>query len=1206
MIVTPLLNRISRNLILSLFLAFPLLASAQAQLKINELMPKNVSFLMDKSYITQIEKKFDADYVLLSTTNLSNTWVQSNVWANTYNYSMWVEVYNTSTSPKTLSDYFFTDDLSKPTKWRPLSINGAVAGNGFSVLFFEREDEDAYSSYVRPASSRDLYLLNRQGHASFKLDPEGGKLYLLNSATTVIDSVVYPAQYRNSSYGRVTDGTGQWALFEQPSPGTSNNGKLWGTQTCPSPTFTHKNGFYTLTFNLGFVMPAVGDTIYYTLDGSEPTRVISPACKRYVPNTTFKLYTGVSKIRAKTFSWGKISSEIVTNTYFIGQRSFNNLPVVSIVTDDKNINDNVIGIYTNGTNGLPGRGQDVPKNSNQDWDRPVNFEFFDKTGTPQVNQEVDIKILGGWSRHFSSTLKSIAISPKDKFGIDMLNYDFFAASKPGHKYKDIQIRNSGNDAGGSRMDDGLILSLSAHRMDVDYLAYEPAVLFINGNYIGLQNIRERSNADFLFSNYGYAKDDVEIIEAIGPILETKNDMRTDPAFNRLVQFLKTNDLSDPAIYRQVCDSIDVDEFINYMIPQIYVANTDWPDNNVKMWRKKNGGKWRWILYDTDFGFENASHNTVMFALGENGGSASSNGPLAEWSYIVFKRLCTSPQFVDKLVDRFAIHMTTTYKPSRVNYIIDSLANRIDEEYPTVKNYLNGWKSFASDRNATVMSHIANRFLRNPDTQVVPAVDTLDIDANVNGASYTLNNAPIMDKKVRIGYFKGRTISLKANRVSGYRFDHWSFSSDAPILPKNSEWKYYYYTNMPLKAGVPSVDWNKTDYVDTDWSSGSGAFGYLAEPIVTRLDYGPDSDNRYLTAYFRKIITINNLNQKDDFVFNLDVGDGAIVYVNGVEVQRKNMNAGGGDTLYFVPAVRAGVFLYSFKVSKSFFKEGENLIAVEVHKSSPSRIRMRFDMNLTYKYEAVSTEPVYTMQFSESLLVRASYVPYTEPPIEKNIVINEVVSSNQEVMDEFGVKEDYIELYNKGTEPVDIGGWWLTDTPSNKLFHQLPTNSTSVTTIQPGGRLILWADDEANQGVQHLGFKLGKDGETLMLSKVLDDNSVVIMDSVSFPALGTQSYSRVPDGASTWAIQGLTFNAPNSPTDVPGIETSLIKLYPTQVTESFTVLNADGRMVSVIDLTGKVLKRELCTSNEMTVLTGDLNRGMYIVTVGDKTFKVIRR
>lgn len=1225
-----LLKRIFRISIPFLFAALPLTAGAQPDLTINELMPKNVSFLMDKSHVTKIWKQYQNKTLRSTTTQFSD-------WTNTFQYSMWVEIYNPTGASKTLSNYYFTDELSKPEKWKPSSINGSVPAFSYTVLFFEREDEEAFicykpenTSFTKPDG--DYYIWNRRGHASFKLDPDGGKLYILNSSLTVVDSVVYPAQYRNISYGRETDGSDYWVFFEQPSPGSRNDGKKWATQQCIKPTLSHKNGFYDAAINLAFAMPADGETIYYTTDGSEPTTTVTATCKRYTPSTTITLEAGVHKIRARSFSSGKLSSDIVTNTYFIGQRSFNDLPVISIVTEHKFLYDSKTGIYTDGdgTNGLPGRGQSGNKNYNQDWDRPANFEFFDKTGKPQLNQEVDISLLGGFSR--SHPQKSISISPKNKFGSNMLNYDFFAATKPGHKYRDIQLRNSGNDYNQSHMRDAFFQSLVAHRMNIDYLAYEPAVVFINGSYMGIQNMRERTNADFVFSNYGYAKDDIELIEGMDGYYESKNDIPTDPSFARLVSFLKNTNLTKPENYAKACDSIDVDEFINYMVTQIYIANMDWPHNNVKMWRKKNGGKWRWILYDTDFGFNlygdaNVKHNTLMYAIG--GAQYPTSDPTTgspEWSYIIFKRLCTNPDFVSKLVDRFAVHLSTTFKPDRVNNVMDSLADRIRAEMLYHKqrwggsvNDLSGWRTFAATRNQEVMTHVINYFnyyLKDANSQIPTSSLTLSIDANIPGATYTLNEAPVNDKQASLMYYRWKDYTLKANKVKGYRFDHWTHLQDIPVVPFKDEWKYYYHTTMPLKDGVPSNDWKKTDYDDSSWTVSTGAFGHKQYGYETELPYsllytsgsdvGKDSVI-FKTAYFRKTFTVNDLSSKQGLKIHVNLVGAAVVYLNGVEVGRVNLR-----TFYYLPNGPITYDTYSqesfnsvatIDIPNSALREGENILAVEVHKVENRERNMRFDLQLTYQEEQASYEPEFASTMWSDKSIVAHYVPFDEPEpeIERVIVFNEIVSDNDK-------KDDYIELYNKGTEPVNIGGWYISDTPANNLLHQIPANNPSATTIQPGGRLILWADGNTDsQRTLHVGFKLGKEGETLVLSRKLEDNTVVIIDSVSFPSMGLRSYSRVPDGSDNWVIQALTFNAPNAPLSLnPDMETSLIALYPTQFTESFTVENAEGMMLSVLDLTGKVLIREQCTSNHMVIGTAHLKRGMYLVKVGDKTFKVIHR
>lgn len=1101
-----------------------------------------------------------------------------------YNYSMWVEVYNTTTVRRALSLYYFTDNLSNKAKWHPAS--GTVAANGYAILYFERDDRD--------------------GHANFKLDPEGGKLYLLNSSFTLLDSVVYPAQYRNISYGRKTDGGTEWAFFDEPSPAASNSGKVWSSPRCPDPVFSLKSGFYSTAQTVGFTMPATGDTIYYTTDGSEPTRQDT----RYVDGTTITLTTGVTMIRAKTCSYGKLTSNVVTATYFINQRAFNNLPVVSVVTDPVNLTSAKIGIYCIGSNGITGNGQSSPCNFNQDWDRPSNYEFFDKTGTPQLNQELDIKILGGYTR--ALPLKSIGICPKKKFGDNQLRYDFFAATKPGHEYKDIQHRNSGNDFYNTMMRDGFIQSLVMHRMDLDYLAYEPCVIFMNGVYYGIENLRERSNSDYVWSNYGIDEEDITMLEATYLGVDNDKDIPTDAGFAELSTFLTDNDVSTDSVYSLVNGLIDVDEFINYLIPQIYIGNTDWPYNNVKMWKETTGGKWRWILFDTDFGFESGrvNHNTLTFALGENSDGVIGGYTYApDWSTVIFRRLITNETFLNKFIDRFAIHISTTFETNRVNAIMDSIADRINEELVyhkakwggnSLESIISSQKVFSAGRPANMLNMLSNRFLNGV------SIQTIHLSANIQGASYKLNSEPVIDAEATISYFKNRPVVLTANPVSGYTFSHWASATTQTntLIPINSTWQYYY------SGSIPASDWYTNSYTENGWSTGQAQLGYGDGTETTVLNYGTDANNKYTTAYFRKKITIEDLSSKTDFSISVTADDGAVVYVNGTEIGRANMPTG---TVTYDTFSSSAIEATSttFSVPETLLIEGTNVIAVEIHQYNLTSSDMIFDLQMmcssTDLSSVISTDAAYACVLTENLDLTAVYEVSEEQVKENFIFINELVASNQTIMDEYAEMDDYIEIYNAGNEEVDLGGWYLTDTPDNKVLAQIPSTNASLTTVPAKDRIVLWADEDEEQGILHLGFKLSKDGETVVLSRVLENLTVEIVDSVTYPSMASNmSYSRTPDGSDVWTVQAPTWNSQNTPSFIPVVSGNAILIYPTLVTESFTVLNAKGCAISVFDLTGKIVFRSSCESDEAVIPASVLQRGMYLVTVDNQPFKIVKK
>ncbi|MDP4276750.1 MAG: CotH kinase family protein, partial [Bacteroidota bacterium] len=1004
-----------KKCLLSLLLLVPCLT--RADLKINELMVKNVSYVMDDAF----------------------------------NYSNWVELYNpTSSAIFTTDNYFFTDDPLNWHKWNPMKV--MIPAKGYAIFYFEREDH--------------------YNHAPFKLNAEGGTLYLMNRYQAVVDSVKYPPQYRNISYGRQTDGGANWVFFERPSPVASNNNNLWATQRCSNPVFSLIPGFYTGSKIVSFISPSYGDTIYYSTDCSEPTRNST----RYIPGSF--IYLNSTKVyRAKTFSAGKLSSDVISATYFVNQRQ-PNLRVVSISTSQANLYDPKTGIYCDGdgTNGLTGNGQSVKRNYNCDWDRPVNFELFDAAGNPCLNREVDINILGGWTR--ANPLKSIAISPNQKFGDKQLRYPFFEATKPGLKYKDIQLRNSGNDFGNTMMRDAFIESTIMHRMDLDYLAYEPAVVFMNGVYYGIENLRERSNKDFVWSNHGYDNDDVTLLEANGMGLDTDDDIATDSRFLELSNFVKSNDMTNPVVYKQLCDKMDVDEFINYMIAEIYIANTDWPYNNIKMWKKTDGGKWRWTFWDTDFGFEPSriNHNSLTFALGENtDGSLGYSSGLPEWSVILLKRLVLNDTFRNKLIDRFAVHISTTFETNRVNHIMDSLSLRIANEIPYHKakwslsdnfaSTLNSMKTFSASRPAAMLTFISNRFLNGTGTAA------LHLSANVSGASYTLNDQPVIDPEVNIKYFLNRTMAIKASQIPGYRFSHWLQLSTTAVtlIPMGSSWNYY------DGSSIPATNWNTDGYSDSSWKSGPAQLGY-GDAQKTQIGYGGNASAKYPTAYFRKTVTIKDLNTKTNFKITAFVDDGAVIYVNGQDVGRINMPAGAVSFNTFSSTYNEGLTA-TFSIPVSYLKEGNNLIAVEVHQCSVTSTDLIFDLNLTFDESSTElkllTDSVYAGKFTGNLNLRAVYEPYETPVEKQTVFINELVSSNQSIVDEFGEKDDYIELYNAGTEPVNIAGWYLSDLPVNKQLCQIPSTDTTKTVIPVKGRLIVWADNQSEQGPLHIGLKLDK-------------------------------------------------------------------------------------------------------------------------------------
>ncbi len=1130
----------NKHVSLFLFIFIPQLLISQ--LKINELMTNNVSAVLDDSY----------------------------------NYSMWVELYNTSTTTSyNQSLCYFTDDLTQPKKWQPSSK--LIGPRGYTVLWFERND--------------------RAGHASFKLKPAGGVLYMLNQSGQVIDNVIYPEQYRNISYGRTTDGGFEWGYFEQHSSGASNNGKARASERCAKPEFHTQGGFYKSPITVSLASPMTGDTIYYTLNGAEPTRNHT----RYTPGTSISV-NNTSVIRARCFSRNKLSSDITSCTYFIGERNFR-LPVVSVVTEQKNLTDNTIGIYVVGTNGIVGNGMNTPANWNQDWDRAANIELYDTTNTSQVNQEVDIRIAGGWTR--MNGQKSLILNPTNKYGENKFEYDFFRASKPGMKYRSILFRNSGNDFDHSMLRDGFMQSIVMKRMNLDCIAYEPAVCFMNGVYYGIQNLRERSDEDFVYSNYGYDEEDIILLESW--------KMSNNSEFLKLSNYITNNDITQKAVYDQVCEMMDIDNFMDYFLTEIYLRNTDWPHNNVKTWKKKEGGKWRWILYDTDFGYNiwnnDHTHNTLTWALGEQAGTLPADAP---WSTLLLRRLVLNDTFRKRFIDKFAIQMSSTFEATRANAILDSLAAKIAAEIVYHKSKwgsgrdfnadLSIMKGFSVNRPISMMNFIGARFLNNPGTAEI------QISSNNPKATYRYNSEIIQDARINLKHFKNQAYNLEANTIPGYTFKQWEIQSNVSsqyLIPNGSIWKYWDGNAMPAS------NWYSAGYSDSGWKSGTAPLGYGSLGHSTTISYGSDSNNKYPTAYFRKNISITNLASKDNFVISTSVDDGAAVYVNGTEVGRVNMPAGALTYNTYSTTYNNGV-TGIFNVPKNLLNEGDNLIAVEVHQTSANSSDLIFNLQFTCNSTGVNqviSSPVYTSVVSGSVGIRAIYEKNQgeDPDKDLDVVINEIVASNTLSADEYGDKDDYLEIYNNGSNAVNIGGWYISDTPANQTLYQIPASNPALTTIPAKGRLVIWADGEPLQGILHADFKLSKDGEKVTLSRLNYLGELTEVDAVTFPYMEqNMSYSRVPDGSSLWYVTSPTCNLTNGNWSATEDIRMTARIYPTLVDNRFTVENARTDYLQVIDLTGKIILNQKCNNETTVVEAGHLKPGVYILIAGTEKFRFIKK
>ncbi|MBN1416414.1 MAG: CotH kinase family protein [Bacteroidales bacterium] len=1092
-----------------------------------------------------------------------------------YNYSEWIEIYNPSEETKNLSGYYLSDIPENTKLWQIPSVS--VPAKGFKVIWFDKMNSGLHTSF-RIRSNRELIMLS-------------------NSSGTIVDSIRVEFPFQNCSYGRNPDGALTWQYYTQPTQGTSNTTTPVHTQA-PDPEFSLKEGRYSGSQSLVLSLPITGYTIRYTTDGSEPTET----------STLYENSISISKtttIKARAFAAGKVPSNTVVNTYFINEHTFT-IPVVSLSTDPKYLWDNTIGIYTDGTNGISGNCSDQPKNWNQDWERNGYIEYFHPDGSRFAYAGAGIKMFGGCSR--GNPQKSFSVNFRDKYGADNVRYPFFQ-SKQVDRFNALVLRNSGNDWNRTMFHDAMMQSLLIGQMDVDYNAYTPSAVYLNGEYWGILNTREKLNEGYLFSNYGLDEDSIDFLEGNQVIIAGS---RTD--YSTLINFMTANDLSVPANYQYVKDRIDVNEYINYMIAEIYSSNTDWPGNNLKYWKpKKAGGKWRWILYDLDFGFglygHSPDHNTLTFALEPN----YPEWPNPSWSTLFFRRIILSEEFREQFIDKFNIYIYSIYNPARVNRIIDSLKQIIATEMPyhfarwggsvnDWENSVNTARTWAAQRPDFMMTHLQNYF----------ALDrpyTIKVRSDKPHAPFVLlNEITIHDTLFEGSCFGNREINIKAISDKNYRFKQWTLrhsnSENVSLIANNSQWKYLDDNTQP------DASWKTLSFNDNAWSAGNGQLGYGDGDEATTLSYGSDANNKYITYYFRKIFTVSDPTGISSLLVNLLVDDGAVVYLNGDEILRYNMPSGTITSSTFATTYEENNEYYSFVINNIQLLPGSNMLAVEVHQNSVTSSDVSFDINasgiriLDFMEETISN-PEITMTLNSDLELIAGFEKMN---VINNLYINEICTKNTLFPDEQYEFDDWIELYNSGNDTINLAGLYLTNNLAYPTLFEISGNIPSQTQMLPHSYKILWADGESEQGLLHLDFKLNKDGGEIGLAHSADQG-IYYIDSLVYPDQKTDySYGRYTDGMERWfMLSRMTPGESNIYTELPDVDVlNLVQIYPNPADYMLTFIFGQpiekNVWVTIYSILGQEILRKPLNhgSTKETIDISTLNSGMYIVTLSNES------
>ncbi|NPD45335.1 MULTISPECIES: CotH kinase family protein [unclassified Lentimicrobium] len=603
-------------------------------------------------------------------------------------------------------------------------------------------------------------------HTNFKLSADGETLTLSNPNLDIIDQFVAGRAPANMAQG--ISSAGNQVYLSEPSQGAVNSGPEYQGYIEEAVVFSELGGMLSGSINLSLSGQTPGQEIRYTTDASLPTITstlyTSPL---YIDSTTV--------IRASIFQPNYFTAGPFSNTYVYN--SNHELDVMLLTTDPVNFFDEEYGIYVLGEEGT--YDEDSPHwgaNFWEDWERPIHAAYY-KAGSNDIAIEFNagVKIYGGYSRG-QNEQRSLAFYARKKYGVSKFKYPFFD-KLPYDEFEAFVLRNSGQDWLISSIKDAALTSLM-EGSGLDYLEFQPVVTYLNGEYWGMYNMREKTNEHFLASKHGVDPDEIVILDA-----DNQEGHGYNEEYAALLDYVENTDLSINENFNYIEEQIDISNFAVYQVAQIYYNNSDWPIHNLKLWKYPEG-KWKWILYDLDFGFgpwwqtNSYWENALFRALDPIG----EEYPNPKWSTLLFRQLIENLGFRNQFINRYADELNTRFLPENVISHFNELSNNIQSE---VDDHYTRWDAFSIDqeyyvsemndwaeaRPSRAKEHIMEQF-------DLPAMHqlTIDIEDVSQGLVELNNNLRIQSLSWSGEYFETVPVILKAIPELGYTFSHWSGAS----------------------------------------------------------------------------------------------------------------------------------------------------------------------------------------------------------------------------------------------------------------------------------------------------------------------------------------------------------------------------------------------------------------------------------------------
>lgn len=801
-------------------------------------------------------------------------------------YSDWIEIYNYGKLSVNLKGFGLSDSPKKPLKWVFPDIN---------------IQSEEYLLVWASGKNRDL-------HTNFKIGASGESVVLADPKGAVIDELPEKALQTDISCGRKPDNTKDWFLFVKPTPGEKNL-TAEKNDILEPPEFTTAPGIYDKPVTLYRPKCDENVIIRYTLNGSEPTDS-SPIFKDSLYLTdrsdlendvaniatiesdnkyfTWKKPSNVAKgtvVRMAAFCDRFITSPTVTGTFFIfdkGTKRYS-LPIVSVVSDKKNFFGKDSGIY-------------IPGNYNHKgeiWERKGNIEFFNTNGLQVLSCKAGYRIHGNGTRSFPQ--KSLRIYHRDELDCEAFEYPFFS-NKSSNSFKRLILRNSGNDFGNTMFRDGIAHILANH-LRFETQGFAPHIVFINGEYWGIQNLRERYDKHYLQRVYGIDPDNIDYLSISNNAIEISEG--DDLFYKEMIEFVQNNNMAETPNYEKLKTYIDIDNFIEYLSANIYLQNHDWINNNISFWRlrkkyttnapKGHDGRFRMMMYDTDFTFklhENHGPDMIDFIIKKD--------------YPLTNSLLTNSAFRTAFINSQADLLNSTFHEQRALFKVDSIQKMLEPEieehvqrwsYPESKdvwlNNVEKLKEFMRDSPSQMYKHLKKHFQLSDTTKVTIENDITKGFIKINSLVLNEELSGVNEEKVYPWtgiYLKGNPIRLQALCKEGFELEKWIINDTE-------------YTDKIIEIDpVDNLVINTVYIVDT-------------ESTINTIIFKPTINTIHPNPFSEKTLIKFSLSQNNNVKINIYDINGKLL----IKIFNKYLHSGSHHIFFNGEGLKSGIYLCALNV-----------------------------------------------------------------------------------------------------------------------------------------------------------------------------------------------------------------------------------------------------------------------------------------------------